>query len=516
MAAGATFVFRYLAQTGLPNDSFEHLAGAQQMLAGEWPTRDFVDPGMPLTYAASALSRLIFGPTLLAEALLNAGAFAIAAAATLFAARALAASWTIAWIATLISVAAFPRPYAYPKVLMTALMAAAICSFQQAPAMRRLVVLSLLPVIGFLFRHDYGAYLGTAAILAAALAPADAWRVRVQRVALAAGLMAMALLPYAIYLEVSGGFAPAVASVLDYGRNHAARTRLHFDTLWASDAGRLFYLFHAMTVVAGVMAVFDVVRRKWSEVGVVLPLVCLAVLTNVGLLRDPLEARLPDAIVPVVLLGAWLAGRARQVHGRLRLVTLAGAPAATVVAVSLLLGVVQFAEQWDRTGVRTRGMLGIPRLMWEQTQQLHARFTPRQLPNGRTQALVPFFEYLDRCTHASDRLLVTGYAPEIYFYARRPFAGGQKVYIEGYYRTAADEALVRERLRDRPARFIAFLTDEAPQWRASYPNVNADVDSAYGRFAEIPIDDERTLDLRVNRASAPTGTDAATGWPCYK
>ena len=115
-----------------------------------------------------------------------------------------------------------------------------------------------------------------------------------------------------------------------------------------------------------------------------------------------------------------------------------------------------------------------------------------------------------------DRLLVTGYAPEIYFYARRPFAGGQKVYIEGYYRAPADEALVQERLRDRPARFIVFMTDEAAVWRASYPNVNADIEADYASFAQIPIDDERTVDLRVNRASVPTGLDAATGWPCYK
>jgi hypothetical protein len=41
----ATGAIRYLSLTGFSNDHYQHLAGAQQMRFGEWPTRDFVDPG---------------------------------------------------------------------------------------------------------------------------------------------------------------------------------------------------------------------------------------------------------------------------------------------------------------------------------------------------------------------------------------------------------------------------------------------------------------------------------------
>ena len=44
----ATALIRYLALKGFSNDHYQHLAGAQQMLMGELPTRDFVDPGQPL------------------------------------------------------------------------------------------------------------------------------------------------------------------------------------------------------------------------------------------------------------------------------------------------------------------------------------------------------------------------------------------------------------------------------------------------------------------------------------
>jgi hypothetical protein len=57
---------------GFSNDHFQYLAAAQQMRLGEWPTRDFADPGMPLMYAASAAAQVVFGRSLFAEAMLMA------------------------------------------------------------------------------------------------------------------------------------------------------------------------------------------------------------------------------------------------------------------------------------------------------------------------------------------------------------------------------------------------------------------------------------------------------------
>src|SRR5687767_15231368 len=76
-------LFRYLSLSGFSNDHYVHLAGAQQMLFGEWPTRDFVDLGAPLTYALSAMPQGLFGQGLLTEAVLTAVLFAIAAVLTL-------------------------------------------------------------------------------------------------------------------------------------------------------------------------------------------------------------------------------------------------------------------------------------------------------------------------------------------------------------------------------------------------------------------------------------------------
>src|SRR5947207_757074 len=77
-----TAAIRLLGLTGFSNDHYVALAGAQQMLFGEWPTRDFLDPGLPLMYAASAAAQFVFGRNLFAEAMLVSCAFGLAAALT--------------------------------------------------------------------------------------------------------------------------------------------------------------------------------------------------------------------------------------------------------------------------------------------------------------------------------------------------------------------------------------------------------------------------------------------------
>ena len=116
-----TALYRFLATASFPNDEHEYLAGAQQiLLAGEWPTRDFFDPGRPLMYVASAAAQVVFGHTLFAEAVLTSVALGLAAALVLIAAHRLSTSLVVAAIATLLCVALFPRPYAYPKILLYA------------------------------------------------------------------------------------------------------------------------------------------------------------------------------------------------------------------------------------------------------------------------------------------------------------------------------------------------------------------------------------------------------------
>ena len=63
-----TALHKILYASVLVNDDFMHRAYAGQLLAGELPIRDFFDYGMVLMYVASAVSQMLFGYRLLAEA----------------------------------------------------------------------------------------------------------------------------------------------------------------------------------------------------------------------------------------------------------------------------------------------------------------------------------------------------------------------------------------------------------------------------------------------------------------
>ena len=106
--------WRVLTFSGFNNDHYIYIAGGQQMLLGEWPVRDFVDPGWPLMYVMSAIPRALFGRALGVELLMVASAFAIGAAFTLLAAWRLSASFAIALAVSLIEIAINPRSFGYP------------------------------------------------------------------------------------------------------------------------------------------------------------------------------------------------------------------------------------------------------------------------------------------------------------------------------------------------------------------------------------------------------------------
>ena len=100
------------------NDHFTHLSRARQMLLGEWPLRDFFDPGQFLHYGLSAVVLALWGDSLFGEAILTVGFLALGASLIFGASYTLARSTRVAIAMTILSVIALPRLYNYPKVVL--------------------------------------------------------------------------------------------------------------------------------------------------------------------------------------------------------------------------------------------------------------------------------------------------------------------------------------------------------------------------------------------------------------
>jgi len=508
---GSVAGLRYLTLAGLSNDHYFHLTPARQWLLGEWPTRDFLDPGEPLMYGASAFAQLVLGSTLWAEGVFVTAMFGVAAVLTYLATRRVAGSSALALGAVAFEVAIFPRAYSYPKILLYSAGLLLYSGYLARPTRLRLVWIGALVAIAFLMRHDHGIFLGVGGTLAALCAAGTAAH-RVRRALLLIAVVAVVLSPYAAYVYGSAGFDIYLDTALGYSTREAARTGLVWARLILSPAPVvLLAAFYLLPVAA--LAVLWARRREWPMDAPIVPAVALAFLVNLGFLRDPLEARLPDAVVPAVVLGAWLARRAWTLE-RGRSAALAGMFLMVVSSGWATWEIGRVGDELNQMNVS--GPSDVVARFRAQTTALKSRFPPRRMTTRFVQGLTPVFGYLDRCTTPADRVLTAGFMPEVPYYARRGFAGGQLVFMNGYYTSEALQQRVVQRLRRQRVPIALVPSDYAVDLAEDFRVVSAHVRGRYQTLATIEIDDEVSVEVLVDSELQALSRDIVTGWPCFR
>ena len=510
--------WRFLTFTGFSNDHYAHLVMAQQVLMGDRPIRDFADPGWPLMYTLTALGWLMAGKDVATEWVISTAGFAVGAACTVAAGYRLSGSLAIAMIVTLIEILIFPRAYSYPKVLMYAAGAWALLALAADPSRRRIVLMAATSAIAFLFRHDHGLFLGIAAATCIALASrTDGWRMAGTRIAVLTGVTAVFLLPWIVFVMVSGGLLPYLEAGIDYSRGEANATRLGSLPLSGPEAW-LFWMFWSVAMVSAAVAARRLVtgRERWKgESAAVAGVAVVAILVNASFLRESLAVRVSDAIVPAALLGAWLLGlcwvgtwRNRLSQRAVQLATVV----ALVVTGSSAARVAGFTGQYEDSGI-PQGLAGIRGHAGEVLQLLRSPHR-QDVPSRYSLALRPFFEYIDRCTSPSDRLIVTGEFPDVLVLAGRRFAGDGIVF-GSWYSSIAHQDRTIARLQADPALFVLHMGDY-DSFRTKYGQVDAYVTSNYQPMTEVPVDQGGTIQILVEKSRASTGVDASTGWPCFR
>jgi len=234
-----TMAYRVLAMGGslggFENDQFVTLSQAQQMAMGDWPVRDFVSLGKPLTILLSALGQVALGPTLFAEALLTTAIIGVCGAIMFLLAWRASGSIPIALAVALVQIAMAPRFYNFSKLLAYAIAIPAFWAYIDTPDRRRLFLMAVAGVVAFLLRHDHGVYVGLTAILTVAVVWHADLRRGAREVALL-GVMALTLVvPYLLYVQLHYGLVLYFDSFVRYARQTAERTsgeelRMSFDS----------------------------------------------------------------------------------------------------------------------------------------------------------------------------------------------------------------------------------------------------------------------------------------------
>jgi hypothetical protein len=523
----ATVAWRFLTFTGFTNDHYAHLALAQQLLLGDRPIRDFSDPGWPLTYLLTAAGWLTAGDAMGTEWSITAAGFAIGAACTVAVANRLSGSLTIALLVTLFEVLIFPRSYSYPKMLVYGAGAWAMLGLARQPSTRRIAITAFIVAIAFLFRHDHGLFIGTASAVCLIVACRDdGWRVALERVALLTAVTAAFLLPWILYVALNGGLFQYFEAGLDYARGEAAATAL---TAWprmtfnpsgmntTNAEAWLFWLFWSLPLGCAVIAWRHMrgQQERWSgEFATVAALIVVSVLVNASFIRQALQVRLPDAIVPAALLAAWAlgvcwTGRWRR-SGHQWIVRFATI-ACIVVSGMAVSQISRLPDQYDDSGIG-RGMAGVRVRAAEVSALLRASHR-QDNPSRYSAALAPFFTYLDRCSSRSDRLIVTGEFPDILVLAGRRFAGDGVVF-GAWYSSSVHQDRTLERLRKDPALFALHMGDYAT-FRERFGLIDRYLNLEYEPMADIPVVEGGVIRILVLRSRPTASGDAATGWPCF-
>jgi hypothetical protein len=229
---------------------------------------------------------------------------------------------------------------------------------------------------------------------------------------------------------------------------------------------------------------------------------------------------LADVTAPVAILGAWTAGQLlRRAPGRshLRLggiairVAIALIFMTTVWSVSTQAGFVKKLQRYRFT----EGPRGAADEFMNTYRRLHLRPINEWAPPGDIKGIRALARYAMRCTEPSDRLFIAGaFAPQVYFYAERPFAGGMVHFMRPWHATLPEQRLTIERLQ-RQNTPIAFIGD-LDSFQRSFSFVAAYIRTTYVEVADSSFNDDQGWHVLVDRRLTPVGVDPALGLPCYR
>jgi hypothetical protein len=161
-----------------------------------------------------------------------------------------------------------------------------------------------------------------------------------------------------------------------------------------------------------------------------------------------------------------------------------------------------------RERVTGYGMLSPPAAMaqrlLEVTRVLQMRPIDWYAPPG-SSGLYALTRYVLECTQPSDRVLVTWFDPQVFFYAERPFAGGQAYFEPDWHSSAADQALTIHRMQRQRVPVVLINASAERQFHKSFPSVYDYVQQHYREAARSTFGGDREYAVLVDRRLQPTG-----------
>jgi hypothetical protein len=274
----------------------------------------------------------------------------------------------------------------------------------------------------------------------------------------------------------------------------------------------LFYLSWAAPVVALIALGWFWGRLPPPVRAVTAMAIVVQLAMNATMLRDPLDLRVRDVVAPLAVILAFAArlGAVPQA----RMLRWAGGSAAA----ALLAGTLGAAAALGpaREHFAEARLFDGPRGIGERRQELLNEF---HVPADRTGAISDAYRtvvsYLRSCTPAHARIFALTFAPELFFYSGRGFAGGMVTLTPGNYVTARHATLMLERLGRDDVPLVLLDSETEQEIRTGYPRVAGYLNEAYRRVGSFPISGEKRFIVLAENDRTPVGTFGDAQLPCY-
>lgn len=291
----------------------------------------------------------------------------------------------------------------------------------------------------------------------------------------------------------------------------------------------LYYLFVGLPVVAVGVLLLKRYRpllrsdRLPFETPKILCAAFLAAGIDQGLFRHPLDARIGDVSAPAAVLGAWLLGQwldpcrtpqAFSWAGGLRFwCALKIFVAAGLVGVTWMAIVVTVDPIIGNSVI----LLGPRAVMGRVANVVKELGTSPPIdawaPVGST-GLKGLIRYVHGCTKPTDRLIVTWFAPELFFYSGRAFAGGQKAFHHDHFSSAADQRVTLARLERQSVPIVLVDVGRYKEFEEKFALVHRYLLAHYTIAREFDFGERYRI--LIDRRAIPSGTYAPLSLPCFK
>jgi hypothetical protein len=135
-----------------------------------------------------------------------------------------------------------------------------------------------------------------------------------------------------------------------------------------------------------------------------------------------------------------------------------------------------------------------PSALRERARVIRRRLSPPDQRTGpRSPAYQPVIEYIVRCTAPDARLLTLTFAPELFFFTGRGFAGGQVSLSPGYFTKESDADLLVKRVMAEDVPLVILDSQTQLEMLHDYPRIGAYVAQHYHEAERFAISNDKSF-----------------------